>query len=483
MRLRWLFITLSIILSTAMHWRVFSLDLQSNHVWRQTQTQTQINNFYAEDFCILNPRINSRGVTDGIYRMEFPLHQWSTAALYRIFGPGVRLSRIFNFLISILTALGIYYLSKSIFQNKKQQIGLIAFHCLLFAPSFYYYSLCPMPDNLALCFGTWGLYASVAWMKKGTPLPLFLASILLALAALVKLPFILYYCFPGIYIISKVKKKPNPSIKAALIFLLFIMPVFVWYIAVIPAWQGNGIVHGILSEHTNWRDNLYWLFGNISSTLPELILGYASVPLFLIGSYAYFKDKQIITPHLRLPFLALLIVCCMYVVFEINMITTIHDYYLFPLYPLAILTVAAGAAYLLQRGSTTSLALLMICLIALPITTHLRMKIRWRPDRLGFPPALLHQQKELQAIGQKDDLWVVGNDISRHIFLYYINRKGWTYHENQLSAADLNSMIANGATYLLSDSRATDTKPELQPMLDSLILEAGTLRVFVLRKR
>ena len=54
------------LLSLFMHFHVFKLDLIGYHVWRQTQTQSNVENFYNEDFNILNPRINSRGDGNGI---------------------------------------------------------------------------------------------------------------------------------------------------------------------------------------------------------------------------------------------------------------------------------------------------------------------------------------------------------------------------------------------------------------------------------
>ena len=65
------------LLSAAMHWQVFSTDLIGNHLWRQSQTQINIQNFYRHDFNILNPRLNvtNWGETT-IHRFEFPLMQY-----------------------------------------------------------------------------------------------------------------------------------------------------------------------------------------------------------------------------------------------------------------------------------------------------------------------------------------------------------------------------------------------------------------------
>ena len=59
-------------------------------------------------------------------------------------------------------------------------------------------------------------------------------------------------------------------------------------------------------------------------------------------------------------------------------------------------------------------------------------------------------------------------------------QKGWGFHDNNLDAEILDGFIAGGAQYLYSDSRAVDENPEIVPMLDSLVLEKESFRVYKL---
>jgi hypothetical protein len=164
----WLVFVSIIIISTAMHWKVFKLDLISIHVWRQTETQSTINNFYNEDYNILNPRRNNRGDTEGYFRMEFPLMQWLFASAAKIFGNSVLLTRILTFIIGFITLFGLYMLVKTISNN--HETGLLAAWCMNFSPSFYYYTVNPLPDNFALAFAVWGMaffFLSIR-LKKNT---------------------------------------------------------------------------------------------------------------------------------------------------------------------------------------------------------------------------------------------------------------------------------------------------------------------------
>ena len=103
------------IVSIFLHWKVFTLDLVSIHVWRQTQTQTQntIQSFHEEDFNLFNPRQNRRGSADGIMRMEFPIMQWIFAGFYKVFGNHLIIGRLLSLLIGLLSVLGIYFLAKN----------------------------------------------------------------------------------------------------------------------------------------------------------------------------------------------------------------------------------------------------------------------------------------------------------------------------------------------------------------------------------
>src|SRR5665213_3459230 len=139
------------LISFALHFHVFQMDLTGIHVWRQTETQTVINNFYRDDFNILNPRINGNADTDQLHRMEFPLMQWLVALFYKLFGPHIAVTRAVNFIIGLCSVYGMFYFCSNIFKNKGT--AAICAWCFNFSPVFYYYTINPMPDNLALCCG------------------------------------------------------------------------------------------------------------------------------------------------------------------------------------------------------------------------------------------------------------------------------------------------------------------------------------------
>lgn len=475
------FILIAIVLiSFLMHYPHFSKELISFHAWRQTQTQTTINNFYEEDFNILNPRINNRGNTDGILRMEFPLMQWLIAASYKIFGSHIIITRIFIFIIGLFSILGIFKLLLHVFKN--ELLALIGAWTFNFSPSFFYYTINPHPDNFALCCSIWGLVFFFMWIDNKTLKNIFLSTLFLSLGALCKLPFVLYYSVPLIHLLQQWFTKENKKkvIIYGCIIFSFLLFQLAWYINAIPNWKGNGIVQGLFDNKVPISDIFDYLQHNLLSTLPELLLNYGSVLFFLAGFFFIVKNRSYKKP-VFLVFLVWSMVISAYVIFEINMIARVHDYYLFPFMPILFILVSYGAFNLVNSNYAFLKYLAITLLLILPLTVYLRMHARWNPDSPGFNKDLLTYKNELRNAVPKNALCIVGNDESNVIFFYYIDKKGWSFDCNSLNAHSLSIMINQGAKFLYTDSRAIGENNTLKPFLDTLILEKGSIRVYSLK--
>lgn len=484
MEKKWIIIIFLAIAFTSLliHLPHFKKDLISIHVWRQTQTQTTIDNFYEEDFNILNPRRNSRGSDDGIFRMEFPLMQWIVAGLYKIFGSSIVLTRVFMFITGLFSILGIFFLLKLIFKNNTA--GIIGALALCFSPSFYYYTINPLPDNFALCFAIWGAYYNFKWIYKSKTKNLIIGSFLFSIAALCKLPFVLYWSIPISFLTIQLARK-NIKIKAFLkdfsISVAFIILPFSWYITVISGWEGNGIVSGMLENSSSSSEIFEYLSHNLVSVLPELLINYAALPFFLLGIFKIFKNKSFKSNHFYIYAIWGLSILA-YFFFEINMIAKIHDYYLFPFYPLLIILIVSGALNMIYGQKRTLKYIAIALLLLLPITAYVRMHVRWNEDNPGFNKDLLIHKNDLQSSVPDDALCVVGNDISHHIFFYYIHKKGWCFEEDYLTGSELHKMINDGAEYLYTDSEVVMNNPEIIKLCDENIANYGSIYVWKLKQ-
>jgi 4-amino-4-deoxy-L-arabinose transferase-like glycosyltransferase len=468
------------LLSFLMHLPHLHKDLISIHVWRQTQTQAGVRAFYEEDMNILNPRRDERGDGNGIFRMEFPLMQWSVAAVWKLTGPQLWVSRLFMFLVSCMAALAMLRLLKAI--TGSFAAGLAGAAGLLFSPAFYYHGFNPMPDNLSLCLSLWGLAFFWQWMDSQRRPQLLAGGLLLAMGVACKLPFIVWYAAPGWYFLRELmsRKQVKETWTNGILFLLPIALPIAWYAWVMPHWNSHVITQGILGNWESLQHTFDYILHNLVSTLPELLVGYALMPLFLLGVWTFFSRRLY-----RHGYFAFLLVWFLsltaYYIYEANAIGKDHDYYLYPFYPFVFLPVGLAVKEMLARGGMYRNAVIALFLL-LPLTTHLRMQQRWNPEDPGFNVDVLRNKTALQAAVPAQALIVAGNDVSHFIWLYHLDKKGWCFEGDRVSADSLQSWRSRGAAYLYSDSRKLENRPDIAPQLERLLDSFGSLRVYRLKE-
>jgi 4-amino-4-deoxy-L-arabinose transferase-like glycosyltransferase len=362
-----------------------------------------------------------------------------------------------------------------------------------FSPTFYYYTINPMPDNLALCFGIWGLTVFFIWIKEQRWKWLLTSGLLLSLSTLCKLPFILYFSVPFFYLFLNLKPLnfKSSNLKSSnlislnlksLSILLFLVPPIVWYLNVIPGWHGNGIVQGILDNKASSDVLLGHFFHHLFITLPDLLLNYGSVPLLLAGFYFLFKNKKFKSADFKY-FAILGLLLILYFLFELNMIGKSHDYYFFPFLPLLFMLVAYGAYSLYISKVRFVREFVLALMLVLPFAAFLRIDSRWNPEKPGFNKDLLVFKDELRQIVPDNALCIAGNDISHFIFFYYIDKKGWNFDHDGLDENKMEEMISGGAEYLYTDSRKVEENTGISKYFDKTVLEKGSIKVIKLKDK
>jgi len=472
---------LVILVSFLMHGSIFKRELTGFHVWRQTETQNTILSFAHEDPSIFNPRRNERGAGDGIFRMEFPLMQWLFSKPVRWGADPLVVARYGDFLVGLLTLLGMGFLTRNVFKNAGW--GMLAVALMAFTPLFYYYTLNPLPDLMALCLTVWGLWLFVRFRRERKYWLWGLSVGLIALAGLVKLPYVLYMGlhFYSIFI-SNHKHDERSSLWIRLLTLLVLLaPVAAWYAWVIPGWKGNGITRGVLNMSDVQRTQyFYYLWYHLRTTLPELLIGWPAMILFVPGlviAVQKFRKHPKDYWIWLIPPVALILL----ILFELNMIETHHDYYFMPLLPYLVLITILGARWLYERsGHITRLVLISLVVIGLGFSTYFRIQPRW--DRIGFNPDWLTYKMELRRAIPEGALVIAGNDVSHHIFLYYLNRNGWVFEHNWLTEDELRSAITHGCRFMVSDTRAVDGNPQFIKYFGTEVDRFGSIRIFTLKE-
>jgi Dolichyl-phosphate-mannose-protein mannosyltransferase len=472
------------LLSMAIHWRIFSTDLIGVHLWRQSQTQLNIQNFYRYDFNILNPRVNITNLgPNTIYRYEFPIMQWSVACLYKLLGESIVITRIYMFFLGLCTIGGVFFLGRILFKDDIIA-GLMAW-AFNFSPLFYYYTMNPMPDNLALCGSVWGIAWFFEFLKSERYRHAVYSAVFLCLSVLAKLPFVVFYAPVGIYLLQKVVQTSLPrsgkQILAGSIYLASLLPAMMWYAWVIPGWSGNKVLSGALEQPLSALEAFDIAQFNVFEFLPKMLLNFGAVPFFIAGIYFLFKNKAYRKEEFRLLAVSGLGVL-LYFGFEMNVIRKNHDYYMMPfLWPVFVLV-----GYGIKNwwyGSKAKKSLTVVLLLLLPLIAFFTVDKNWSVKRSFFcNPALIENREELRNAVPRDEMCIMQNDISMHIYPYALDKIGPVFSKDELPSEWVDDMIRRlHIRYMYSDARKVDENPAVVPYLDTLLLERGTMRVYRLK--
>lgn len=468
------------LLGLLMHLHVFPMELRGVHAWRQCETASNVVRFAREDMDILHPKVYSLEWEDGNKRMEFPVMQWVMAAAYRAFGENVVWMRLISWLIGVWAVWGMFSLARDLFRD--DFVALACAWAFQFSPLIFYYSVNPLPDNLALAAGIWSLAAYLRYYRTERMGYLWLSAAYLGLSVLAKLPFVVFIALPasGVGLAALRSRFANWRVllSGALAFVLALLPAAAWYITVIPTWTGNGVVAGILNATPDELRGLFGIAGyHLASTLPELILNYGSVGFFAIGLVLLWQARLRRHP-LMLPFLLLWAGVMAYFIFELHLIGRAHDYYLFPFVPGVFLLVGLGIQWLARQSRPWLRGFVWVALVILPLTAALRTYSRWAKP--GFPVELLTEAEVLRKAVPDDAKVIAGHDLSPHIFPYHLRKRGWTFDADHFDMQRIKYCIQRGAQFLYL-SKASADRVDFSPVVQSMVLETTGFQVFALK--
>ncbi len=469
----WIFL---IIAQVLLHWNVWNKDLIGMHVWRQTETQTVADLFYYQNPNILQPQKYHLHEGEQATRREFPIFQYGLSKLYVITGRSVTVTRIVCFVLMFFSAAGLYHLFY--LWKKNHLISVAGAWLFLCSPVVFYYMVSPLPDTLALCTSVWSITLSYKYLKTGNKWHLTAAFAMAGLATAVKLPFIFVYAVPGLLAVFTLQKD---SIIKVSTLILSIVPAAAWYSNVIPEWGNSALLSGITGNKNDLGTTFKNLTGNFLSIIPENLLNYAALPLFAAGLLFIFKQRPAFGRFFKILLIYTLLVVA-YIIYEINVITTRHDYYLFPLLPVLVCISVYGVWHLLISNKKFAFVLLILCFASAPITMMLRMHHRWNIENPGFNPNLYKYHHEITSVIPENGRIIAGNDESLHIWLYYLKRRGFNFSNETISLQEYQQYRAAGAGFLISDSRAVENITFIAKDLEKLLLEKGDIRVYKLRE-
>ena len=229
---------------------------------------------------------------------------------------------------------------------------------------------------------------------------------------------------------------------------VIMLPVLSWYAYVMPSWEGNGVVKGILGNDKTLLQLLDILRFNLISTLPELLVNYATVPVFVIGFYYLFK--------------------------QLNFKSTIHRSFIY--IGVCLIIYFLYEMHLIDKVKYV----VVLSFLISPITAYLRCNSRWNTETPGFTKEFLSCKKQLQEIIPKEAKVIVFGDDSRSIVLYHLQRKGWSVGQYGIKDKDFEDGMKRGATFVITDCYI-DTNQVFKRHVDSLLFKKNDVKLYLVK--
>jgi hypothetical protein len=470
---RWTLVAL-LVLQFALHARYLGLPPSGFHVWRQTQVLSIARNYHEESMNLFEPRVDSRGPWSGVTGLEFPLPYYLMALGYECFGFHHAIARLVMLLFSFVAILGAYALGRAL--SGRPGWGLAAAAMLILDPLFGYYSFVATPDVPMLGFLLLGFAALYRWSGTGRTRLLIAGSAALSLAALLKLSSAALWPAAAILLARGWRgdrARQLPRVLAAVAGGL--LPVLAWYLWARHLSAVNHNHDFMLQSKLPYPIAIVPAVARkvLLQWLPEVYLSYPQFMLALVGVSTLRRRSG---SPVAAPVAAAALGLLAYAVAVLPMLD-MHDYFMTPVVVPLLLLALLGLGRMLElartaRAARWALAVLMIATAVVGPWRALTRFERSRPDA-----DLLAMETRLPAlIPDRHALVIAASDASPSIYLYFMHRKGWSVQES-LGADSLRSLVAQGARYLVSDSRTLEADRGVEPRLRP-VGEVGRFRVF-----
>jgi 4-amino-4-deoxy-L-arabinose transferase-like glycosyltransferase len=236
---------LLLILITALARYRLPFDLDAVMIgWRPPENASIALNFYHNGFRLLYPQVYWGGNGPGYVEMEFPIVQYTTALLYKIFGVHEAVGVILPFLSAFGIVLMVYLFTKYVFDPA---VGFLAGLFVAVSPPLIGFTSAFEVDPTMLFFSLLGLYAFVRWVDDARWTHFFIAVISTAMAILIK-PTALYMGI--LFSFLCVKKYGWAFLRESRVWsfaVLALFPAVLWYYHAHVLYQEYHNTFGILS--------------------------------------------------------------------------------------------------------------------------------------------------------------------------------------------------------------------------------------------
>jgi len=423
---------------------------ESGESWRQGDTEAMARNFVEERFNILYPQLNYDGAAPNYVQLEFQITTFLIAILYKVFGYHYELARIVPILFFTGSACYLYLIAKK--YNSPEVTWIITFLYAVF-PLNWFFSRAIMPESAVLFFTMGAFYHFSIWIANEKLRTLLVATVMTALAILVKVPAI-FIGIPMLWMsIAKYKMKVFTRWQLW-VFAILSLGIPVLYYKWLEQVAEFTFVTGIGSKHIipKFATALFTKesFEFFSTAMPQ---GFTWLGLVLAGIGLFtlrWKKEYPIMVWLLAMFVEL-----------ITIVAVIKfRYYLVFIGPL--LAILAGKSLGILLKWRFGVVPVVVLIIAIAFNSYTLIKPGFMERE-----SLLKQAEYVKKYTDKDDLIAAG--IYSPELINASERKGWRVNTiPQNPKEEIDYFISQGAKYFIPVKGYIygDTDQEYQKYLD-----------------
>lgn len=432
--------------------------IEKAHNWRQTLTNTIARNYANAETTFLEPKIDHAGKRDGIIGSEFPIYNFTIAKMMQWFGFQHWYGRLINLIFTCLGIWCFYLIVKRLFDA---DAALYAGIFLLFSVWFNFGRKI-MPDTLSLSLVIMGIYQAIRFLDKAKWITAVLAFVLISLGMLIKIPAAVILAPFGLMLFVRSWPSQRRIIVAALC-ILTIIPVYSWYFRWVPVLNTHGFeLYFPRTISEGWRE--------IAVLWKETINNFVFHSFYSFVGFAIFFAALVFI-IIKKNWRALLIFLAAFAVFSYFILKTgltfpLHSYYMIPFAPIMAMVAGIGMASFPYKKFIPYILLIFCGESFANQQDDLRIR---EADR-----SFLELEAIADSIDSREAKVVCNGGVSPTV-MYFLNRRGWTQEDHELTNEFLESIVPDGAQYLYIYQ--SDFEPS-GPAFSEKIFENDFLRVY-----
>jgi len=403
--------------------------LEIAHSWRQAFTAMVTRNYVELGMDWLHPRIDMAGEKSGIVGAEFPLFNFLSFLVSKLFGYQHWHGRIVNLIVVMWGAYSFYCVLKSMLSERVAYFSMVVLLC----SSWFTFSRKIMPDTFSVSLVLVGLRYGFSFWNSGRWSHWFFAVVAIALGVLSKIPAMSLLAIVGLPLFVKVDNVKR-VVWVILGVVISVAPALLWYFYWVPKLNSTygyhlyfpkGLVEGWQEIKPLWRLLLEKFYFTSYYSFLALLLG-------MLGVWALIRRKQ------KPVAVALALIAFVFGLFilKTGAVFPQHTYYSIPFIPVMALLSGLGLDYLNGQISSVGYTVkrnkfIVFGLLLLVVIESVGNQIH---DHFIKPSERYKQtlETEIASVIPLDEKVVLVSSASPQE-LFFLHRKGWTIYPEQIT--------------------------------------------------